>query len=511
MGSPPQLPTLSRRSFLSLLAAGAAAGLAACSPSSGNSGADGAAPSEPPAPAGAKPTRAWFVKSKNAAPASLIEGYTGQTSVLPGQPVNLHVSTSASQWGVEVFRIGYYDGLGGIRVASAGPFPGHKGAAASSSTGGAAVANWPVSAQVSTEGWAPGFYLLHLIANGRRIQLPLVVRSETARDAVAVVVSATTWQAYNLWGDRSLYRSAGGAFEGRSSAVSFDRPYGDTALTLLNAFEIPIVRVAEESGVPLAWFANTDIALDPPLLEGALAAVSTGHDEYWPPAYRQALVSLRDGGGNLAFLGANAGYWRVRLSDPGSGPGRLMTCYKDAGADPVKGPTATARWRDNPNPAPENQVIGQLYDAFPVDGPMVIRDPDFFLFADTGVRAGTELGGLIGPEIDRVYDLRTTPRPIQVPALSPVTCRGKQTWSTVAYYTTESGAGVFSTGTMGWSRSLPRPERMATISAAAKAFTHKVTINVFRAIATPGLGRQHPADDQLEQVHLPTTNTSGAA
>ncbi|MEI8080956.1 MAG: hypothetical protein WCI74_03830 [Actinomycetes bacterium] len=33
----------------------------------------------------------------------------------------------------------------------------------------------------------------------------------------------------------------------------------------------------------------------------------------------------------------------------------------------------------------------------------------------------------------------------------------------------------------------------------------------FRAIATEGLGREHPAIDQLKDVHLPTTNTSGAA
>lgn len=503
-----------RRSFLALVALGAGTGLVGCGPAAKLPASSGADPSLDP-PAGLiepEPTGDWAISTKDRAPVGLVEAYAGQTSVLPGEPVALHVSTSAEQFRVEAFRIGDYSGQGGTLIARSQSFPGEKGDGPSSSTGGAMVANWPVSAELDTADWPAGFYLLHVIANGRRTEVPLVVRSANAEGAVAFIFSATTWQAYNLWGDRSLYRGGdSGAFDGRSEAVSFDRPYDKTARAVIESFETPLVRVAEESGVPLAWFANTDIALDPNLLTDARAAISTGHDEYWPVPYRDALVKLRDSGGNLAFFGANTGYWRVRLSDPGSGPGRLMTCYKSASADPVKGRDATSRWRDSPYAAPENEVVGQLYDAFPANGAMVISDPEFFLFAGTNVTKGTRLPGLIGPETDRVYPLPTTPRPIQIPAVSPVSCRGKGTWSTVAYYTTGSGAGVFSTGTMGWSRSLPRQTHVSGFTDASRRFSRQVTLNVFRAMEIPGLGREHPATDQLDQVHLPATNTTGAA
>jgi hypothetical protein len=42
--------------------------------------------------------------------------------------------------------------------------------------------------------------------------------------------------------------------------------------------------------------------------------ISLGHDEYWSPAMRHTVEGARDAGTNLAFLGANAVYWRVRFS-----------------------------------------------------------------------------------------------------------------------------------------------------------------------------------------------------
>lgn len=465
-------------------------------------------------PPPAKPTKAWFIRNGERAPAGLIEAYAGQSSVSQGDELTMHVSTSAPTWSADVFRIGDYDGQGGTRVARLGPFTanGEHGVKTDRSTR-ATSANWPVSARLDTANWGPGFYLIHAIASGKRTEVPLTVRSPNAQDAVAVIGSATTWQAYNLWGGRSLYRSANGTFADRSYAVSFDRPFDKTGRTLLYAFEIPIMRVAEESGVPVAWATNVDIAEDPAFLTGAAGAVSTGHDEYWPIPYRNALAKLRDAGGNLAFMGANSGYWRVRLDDSPIGANRVVTCYKSAELDPVKNsPRTTVRWRDQPDPVPENTVIGQLYDAFPVNGPMHIDDPDYFLFKGTGVREGSQITGLIGPETDRYYLDKTAPKEVQLPAISPVICRGKQTWSTMSYYAAPSGAGVVAMGTMGWSRSLPRPKKIAGIPQSTTAFAHQVTLNTFAGLAAGPMARANPVNPDLAAARrLPKTNTSGAA
>lgn len=49
------------------------------------------------------------------------------------------------------------------------------------------------------------------------------------------------------------------------------------------------------------------------MLDGARAVISLGHDEYWTPQQRDAVTKARDAGVNVAFLGANACYRRIRF------------------------------------------------------------------------------------------------------------------------------------------------------------------------------------------------------
>lgn len=458
------------------------------------------------------PSKKWRIPPAKRAAPSFLAAYGGKVSLRPGEPLPVHVSTKRTSWHVRAYRVGYYDGIGGALVATTEEFPGHKYDEPTFAPGTKAVTvNWPVGTNMDTSDWPEGLYIIQVVSRKDRTEFPIVVRSADATDKVAVIPSATTWQAYNNWGGRSLYIGPDNQFGTRSYAVNFQRPYSDRGLQQLYSMCVPMAQLADESRVPVAWFANTDISLNPDLLKGALGAASLGHDEYWTNTYRTAMESLRDNGGNLAFFGANACYWRVRVDPDTNGNPLVMTCYKDAGLDPVKGATTTARWRDDPKARAENAMIGQYYDAFPVTGALVIRDPDFFLFEGTGVTAGTQLNGLLGSEIDRYYPIDSTPRPIQVPALSPTASRGVGTWHTMTYYTTDSGAGVFSTGTMGWSRSLKYPTQPAGISDEARAFAHKVSLNVYAALSLRGLGKKHPATDDTADLPLPANNTTGAA
>src|SRR5690606_38464265 len=120
-------------------------------------------------------------------------------------------------------------------------------------------------------------------------------------------------------------------------------------------------------------------------------------DEYWTLPMRHHVEEARDRGTNVAFLGANAVYWRVRLDDDA----RTMTCYKSAALDPVDGPETTAMFRQRPDPWSENSLVGMLYEAFPAQADLVVHDPGFFLFTGTGARKGSTYAGLVAIEIDR--------------------------------------------------------------------------------------------------------------
>lgn len=501
---------VSRRLFIAG-SIGTAATLAACSATTGQS-STGATASDAPAQS-LEPTKDWFLPSSKRPPESVLGAYASQGSVRPGDVIDLHVSTVESNYRTEVFRVGHYQGKGGGRLGAQGPFKGkHYSPAKEDSLSRSTPAYWPVSGQIDTAGWEPGFYLIHVIAGRNKVEVPVMVRSENAQDKVAYVSTATTWQAYNQWGGRSLYKGPDGNFDTRSFEVSLDRPYGLMGRNKFMGYDVPMVRVADASNADIAWFTNIDIALDPSLLEGATAVFTSGHDEYWPVPYREAMTKARDAGTNIAIMGANTSYWRVRLKDSETGDGRRIVCYKSSALDPVKDSIdTTARWRDDPKPKPENMLVGQLYDAFPSSGPMEIRDPDFWMFEGTGVRKGDKFDGLLGPETDRLYPLESTPRPIQVAALSDTTCRGAKTWSTLTYYTTESGAGVLSTGTMAWVRALPRPGSLPGITKDSMRFATQATLNALNVFSKGPAAKDHPARDDFDDVDLPAHNTSGAA
>jgi hypothetical protein len=370
------------------------------------------------------------------------------------------------------------------------------------------VAPWHRSLTIDTTRWQPGFYVLELrTGSGWETAVPYVVQSPTARGTVALVAPVTTWQAYNEWGGYSLYAGAEG--DRRSWAVSYDRPFNlATGANDYRTAAIPVIVRAERLGIPLSYFANVDLDDDVRVLEGARGYVSMGHDEYWTPAMRRAVELARDGGTNLAFLGANTMYWRIRLEE------RLQTGYRsDAVLDPLRDSRpaeATSQFRDVPAPDPEQSVTGMMYECFPVDADFVVTSASWWGFRGTHARQGDRYPGLVGPEADRVYLNASTPRPMEVLSHSPYSCRGVATSAQSVYYTTPSGAGVFNAGTLRWGCALvDRCEH--PLGARTRDFVRTVTDNLLRTFAAGPAGHAHPARDTVSRYPLPDLNTVGAS
>ena len=227
---------------------------------------------------------------------------------------------------------------------------------------------------------------------------------------------------------------------------------------------------------------------------------------------RDAVVAARDAGTNLAFLGANTMYWRIRLeSNTRSIPGRVVVAYKwDARQnDPLyaSNPTlATTRWRDAPSPEPENAVTGMQYECFPVDTAYRVVSPRWWGFRKTGVVKGTSFEHLVGVEADRVYPVDSTPRPLQILSYSNYSCRGVGTSSQSTYYTTPSGAAVFNTGTLRWVCAISKPCGSAQLTPETNRFVRQVTRNVLRVYAQGPAGLTRPARDNIADFPLPAVN-----
>src|SRR5277367_2015929 len=125
-----------RRSFLgsaaaaaaSVPVAGAAVSLAGCATASGSNGL-ARKPRRTVIPENSLPgDKHWWIKNQGAHDA--IMGYAGQVSVLPGEPIDLYVSTTSREFSVKAFRMGWYGGDRARLVWESGAVNGHRQRAA---------------------------------------------------------------------------------------------------------------------------------------------------------------------------------------------------------------------------------------------------------------------------------------------------------------------------------------------------------------------------------------------
>lgn len=392
-----------------------------------------------------------------------LELYTSVESVEAGGAVAVFVSTDiAVLVTAQVYRVGDYHGSGAREVWHGGPY------AVSSQ---AACPGDPVTARVEcawsqsfdftvSPSWVSGMYLVKLTrADGIKAFHPLVVRDHRAAE-VLFQPAFNTYQAYNRWGGTSLYsddepqRTASGfAYE-----ISYDRPYleGEGAGQFFN-YEYPFIRLLESQGYDITYGSNLDFSRTPDFAAGVGAFVAAGHDEYWTAEQRQQVDALVGAGKmSLAYFGADGAYWRVRTGADAHGSVlRTVICYKNESAlDPVPG--STVRFRDDPNPLPENGLFGVQYDSYTLFGfPLVVRDPAHWLFAGTGVSPGTLFQGILGYEYDRAQDNGVSPAGQGVSAESPlISAEGVPGRSQAVDRVLSGGNTVFAAGSIYWSLAL---------------------------------------------------------
>lgn len=450
-----------------------------------------------------------FPATRTAGPTELA-AYASRTSVLPGQPFTLFVTATAGSYTVHAHRLGWYGGAGARLVWASGRLRGRRQPRPSTDSHGTVRCDWTPSLQVATTDWPPGSYLLRLTTDtGRATHVPLTVSSPAVAGRLVLVSAVATYQAYNQWGGHSLYRGPDGAFATRASAVSFDRPYDEDGARVVEQYEAALVSRAERLGLPLAYLTGLQLDDGPDTLRGAAGVVSLGHDEYWTTGMRASATRARDTATNVAFLGANAVYWRIRLADRVDGHARTVVCHKDAATDPVHGPTTTTHWRSAPAPDPENSLVGSLYEDFPAVGALVVTDPGFFLFRRTGARRGSAYPGIVGSEINRAYPVAGTPADLRVVAHSPVTGPAGRTHADMTYYSVPSGAGVFCVGTMGWNKAVRGPSARFGTTAASAVFARTVTDELFTAMAAGPMGRANPSVGNLASLHEPSSTATG--
>ena|GEM_PF-2258482 len=324
----------------------------------------------------------WWSGRK--APAHAIEGYASWPSVEPGGKLDLHVSTRpAARYRITVHRLGWYGGAGGRTVAEYPQTGDLQGLAREIPEAGPgpsiASCGWPVTDTIPIPSdWASGQYLAKLTLTegelaGQIAFVPFVVRESLDRRAdILVQMPVSTAQAYNNWGGKSLYPS-NSSDETPAVKVTFDRPFPPWHEANLNArwpfiWDVQLIRFLEREGYDVVYTTDLDTDRDPWRLLGHPLLMTSGHDEYWSAAMRDAFDAVYESGASLACMGANTCYWQARYEDGG----RTMVEHRRREADPeTELSLKTERFRDLDPPRPECLLWGIQYQ----DGLTLPRKP----------------------------------------------------------------------------------------------------------------------------------------
>lgn len=437
-----------------------------------------------------------------------IEGYADRTSAQPGDVVTLFVATSAPTWHVEAYRMGWYGGMQGRLIwTSSETASTWQLDMSTDSTTKMSRALWAPSLTFTIDNtWPTGSYLLKLVSSTSEAHyVPLTVRRDSTNASLVVVSAVTTWQAYNPWGGCTLYQCFVGNPRSRATVVSFDRPYAASynwGSADFLTHELPLISLIEELGIDTAYVTDIDLhssALDGdgstnPVLVNRTALLTTAHDEYYSTPMRASLERARDAGINLAFFGANAVYRHIRLEPNNEGlPFRQLVNYRTADDDPMTSQDplqSTVQWRNDPLNKPESALIGIQYFAAGVKTAMKLVNTDNWVFAGVDLSSGTSLKNLVTIEADGLGHSNQEPDNLEVLASSPVKYKNARYNHAMTYYSADSGAGIFATGTIGWIHALDTTTwGNETVSEVVRG----ITMNVLQAFATGPAGIAHPS------------------
>lgn len=427
---------------------------------------------------------AWRIR--NYAAAGEIQAYAGRTSVNPGEGIDFYVSTrmAGTRYRAEIYRMGWYGGLGARLMASTAPLVG-LAQGYYTSTGGLAgcrrcrqdlmtgllEAHWlPAYHLDIPASWLSGIYLaLFTDEAGKQTYSPFVVRQDSRTSALLVQASFNTYEAYNAWGGKSLYdyNSSGPSTVGGGPGavkVSFDRPFeSDFGSGQFLRYEYNLVRWLERMGYDVSYTTNDAVASHPDDLLHHRGFISSGHDEYWTLSERQAVETALTAGLNLAFLGGDDVYWQARFEpDAAAVDNRTLVVYRGH-ADPLlrSDPSrATLRWVDPPVSKPQSRLTGTIYagQIVPFVQDWVVAETTCWLLRSTGLHPGQHVPGLVGKEVDRAGTGAGAPPGLTVLSRSEVTLiqsyagrAADKVEANSTIYTADSGANVFSAGTITWS------------------------------------------------------------
>jgi hypothetical protein len=474
-----------------------------------------------------------------------IMGFATDISVNKGQRVRFKIKTNATAYKIDIFRIGYYQGIGGRKVGTGvvtATLPQIQPPGIyDSNTGLLDCGNWAESAYWDVPATAvSGVYTAKLTKtapSGGSQQIIFVVRDDASTSDLLFQTSDATWQAYNTYGDNGIRNSfytgsVTGYPNGRAPKISYNRPFlaGIYDKDFFFRGEYAMVRWLERNGYNVSYTTCVDADRNGSLLKNHKVYLSVGHDEYWSAGQRANVEAARNAGVNLAFLSANTCYWKTRWENSVDGTGtpyRTLVCYKEGTdgdrtcgtkCDPLPG-VWTGTWRSGceyniDGCKPENALLGQIsYYSTGADEAIQVPSTykDFRFWRNTTIASLSSgqtatLYNNLGFEFDYEQSAYQAAYPAGRVRMSGTTITAGIVHQ-MSLYRHSSGAFVFGSGTIDWALALETDMGSGGIWGATRIPDPRVQQATLNVLADMGA---QPATQQSDLVATAQTgdNTS---
>ena len=312
-----------------------------------------------------------------------IQGFSTDVSYNVGEKAQFKVLTNASAYRIDIYRTGYYGGLGARLVTTVRPIValpqrqppckedwsvrlydcGTWGVSAAWNIPADAVSGVYMARLVREDPGGPTWRndnaadapaarpapvphaygalgmgkLRNPLKEPRASQIMFVVRDDASKSDIVVQTSDEAWAAYNPYGLGSSYggRTANEVGGTRAYKVSLNRVNvnrGDNATNNFFHAEYALARFLERNGYDVTYQGGIDGDRHGALLKNHKMYISVGHDEYWSGPQRKNVEAARDAGVNLVFMSGNDVFWKTRYEasiDGTNTPYRTIAIYKD--------------------------------------------------------------------------------------------------------------------------------------------------------------------------------------
>jgi hypothetical protein len=421
-------------------------------------------------------TTSWQLDSVRIDPKSRyrspgIEGYCSRTSVSPGEPLAIMVSANpASSFTIDIYRLGYYGGKGGRLVRKLGPFAGKTQPDPPIGPERVRECTWEPAVELSIPAdWPSGVYVGKLTAERDNLQsyVIFIVRDDRACDFLFQCADST-WAAYNRWPDQfALYDDGRDEwYIGPETRVSWDRPYAKYCQVIDNPlftgsgsfmlWEFPLAYWMEKNGYDVSYISTVDTHAN--AAGSAREELSSvGHDEYWSIEMYQNVKAAIAAGVSAAFLSGDTCWGMVPFLPSSAGsPHRVISRVGQFGPldpDAVKTYPELAKFKEfGPT---EADLIGAR-NVYPYSGgaDWICSAENHWLFADTGMKNGDGIPGLVG--FEWMGEPANIPG-LEVIARGPVTNSGVTRDYTATIYPGPKNNLVFNAATIWFCDALSAP------------------------------------------------------